>query len=264
MSNGNKKEVEILVETFLRVSHISTEKQEKLADSVVLLILQSFPSQLKLSNPSNLPYKDITDVVLRRKERILSDSIGNFRQKVVEAIARSYNSEHPDKHHNTKKKYVDRFMHVYDKLVEHALLAQTQREFIENSIQDSINKKLDDVQNIKTIAKQAQDTAEAAQETYKSMFANYVTILGVFTAIIVTIFGGLNIINTVTKNIGENTSVVLFLTVLLFLCLILLLYFLANIVLWITGVRDVKIHWVFGVIVAICAVAMILITPTIQ
>lgn len=110
---------------------------------------------------------------------------------------------------------------------------------------------------LQELAKQAKQTAEKAEKIYETMFANYVTILGIFTAIIVTIFGGLNVVSVVAKQADTPLETVVFLTALALMCVVSLLYFLANIIIKITQQGEDWLNWLFGIMVAVCVVAMI-------
>lgn len=254
-TNGNNQMIVAIINLYFTVSETNPEQLDDLANKLVQLITQVFSNELKSTNALNLPYKDITDIVFHNNKTLLSDSISNFKENVKRAISENYQNDGSNMHHNTQKKYVNRFMHIHDKLVEHTLLAQAQREFIQKSIKEA----QEIANNAQEIASKAGETAKKAEETYKSMFANYVTILGIFTAIIVTIFGGLNVINTVTKGFGESTLVVFQLTSLLILCEILLLYFLAKLIAWITNSQTVKLEILFYGIVIVCCLCIILI-----
>lgn len=267
-ANGNNQMIVAITNIYLQVSETEPEKLDELAYNLVQLILLTFPNELKSTNPFSLPYKDITDIVFYGEYILLTDSIYNFRGNVKEAITKQYTDTNSDKHHTTKKKYINRFMYIHDKLVEHILLAHIQSEFIRKTIKDAktiANQAKDTAENAQKIADKAeiaannaQTLADKADKTYNSMFANYVTILGIFTAIIVTIFGGLNIINTVSKNIDNNIPVLMQLTALLMLCVILLLYFLARIIVWITNSKSIELEKLFYGIIIVCTVVIII------
>lgn len=273
-STGNNQLVISIIEAYFKISETPSDKLDVLADGLVKLILQAFPNELKSSDAFNIPYKDISDVVFCSECNLLSDSMYGFRVHILGAIERSFDKDNPNKHHNTKKKYIKRFMHIYDKIIEHTLLAQVQRNFIQSVINDAntaiqeAKKMADDVQasinhikkiadEARTTAKTAQDEANKANDTYKSMFANYVTILGIFTAIIVTIFGGLNVVSVVAKQADTPLETVVFLTALALMCVVSLLYFLANIIIKITQQGEDWLNWLFGIMIAVCVVAMI-------
>lgn len=265
-TDGNNQMIVAIIHFYFQVSETSPEKLNELAQELIKLIENLFATELRNSYALNLPYKDITDAVFSCEKTILSDSIKNFRENIKNVVQVNYDKRNPNAHHKTKSKYINRFLQIHDKLVEHALLAQIQREFIKDNIRntkmiaDQTEKIANSAQQIANKAEEtaisAQRIANKAEETYKSMFANYVTILGIFTAIIVTIFGGLNVINTVTKNIDENKTIILQVTALLVLCEVLLLYFLANMIVWITNSQKSILHCLFVGIIICCIIVL--------
>lgn len=256
-NHGNNTFIIAIVNALFEVSSQSDlDEAAKLADEIVSLLLQAFPlSNKNTTDLINIPYKDITDIVFYSDKRIDSDSIENFKEIFKESLKKC------DAYRNLKDEvqiqniFISHFVLRYEKIVEHTRLAQAQRDFIKQSINIAIENKLDAVKDIKIIADKAEQTAKQAENIYQSMFANYVTILGVFTAIIVTIFGGLNIINTTTSSIDKgNIALILLLTALLMLCQILLLYFLAKIIAWLTGRARVNLGNIFSRILIACIV----------
>lgn len=113
----------------------------------------------------------------------------------------------------------------------------------------------------KETAKTAKDNADKAEKTYNTMFANYVTILGIFTAIIVTIFGGLNVVDTVISYGNTHFSTIVFLAALVLMCVVCLLYFLAKIILKLNSKDDdnqrFTLECLFGVVFGICLVLIL-------
>ncbi len=256
-SSGNNQEIEILVNAYLQVSSTPTNKLDELANNIVNLMIQALPSEVVPSKKSlNIPYKDISDTIFSTDERLLSNGITEFHLKIQEAVSQH---THCTRQKTTSKQneYKNRVMDCHYKVVEHILLAQTQRKFINESIEMAVQKQLDSITNIQEIANTAERTAKKAEETYKSMFANYVTILGVFTAIIVTIFGGLNVINVVAKQAQADFGLLLFLTAMSVLCIITLLYFLANMIAWLTKSQQKQLSGLFYSVIAVCATVMI-------
>lgn len=267
-ANGNNQMIVAIVNLYFQVSETPTDKLDELAQNLATLIEQIFTTELRNSYALNLPYKDITDAVFCCDKVILSDGINNFKKHLENVITTKYEQQNPNKSPQTKKKYINRFLQIHNKLVEHTLLAQVQRDFIKKTIRDAkmiADQAKDTAENAQKIADKAeiaannaQTLADKADKTYNSMFANYVTILGIFTAIIVTIFGGLNIINTVSKNIDNNIPVLMQLTALLMLCVILLLYFLARIIVWITNSKSIELEKLFYGIIIVCTAVIII------
>lgn len=273
--SGNNQLIEAIIKGYFQVPHTPTEKLDELSESLVKLIFQAFPNELRSANNAfNLPYKDIVDVVFYTQARLYSDSIYNFRQNVENAIYREYDISLSDKHHKTKEKYVKRFMHCHDKLVEHVLLAQAQRDFIKSSVENT-EKLAQEVQatvknaedaammakktaeKAENVAIDAKNTAKTAENTYDSMYANYITILGIFAAIIISIFGGLNVIQSVvTSSLDNALPSIVFFTSLLMICEITILYFLAKIIKGLTD-KELKLNFVFIIIIIVSLASML-------
>lgn len=266
--SGNNKLIEAIIKGYFQVPHTPTEKLNELAESLVQLILQTFPNELTSENNAfNLPYKDIVDVVFYTEARLYSDSIYNFRQNVEDAISKKYDISLSNKYHITKENYVKRFMHCHDKLVEHVLLAQAQRDFIKSSVesteklakkvQETVEKAEYTAVSAKKIAENAETTAKTAETTYDSMYTNYITILGIFAAIIISIFGGLNVIQSVvTSSLDNALPSIVFFTSLLMICEITILYFLARIIKGLTD-KELKLNRVFIIIITLSLSSML-------
>lgn len=272
IAGGNNPFVTQIISSYFLTSETPKSQCDELADNIVKTILLAFPDELKSSDVFNLPYKDITDIVYCSDKNVKSDEIYNFSlMYLTPAITRKYHSD-DDKHHIVEQKYVKRFLHIHNKLVEHILLAQVQRDYINAAIQDAKNvaeqtselanttKEMIDMAD--RTARQAREAADEAKKTQNNMFANYVTILGIFTAIIVTIFGGLNVVDTIISYGDTHFSTIIFLTALVLMCVVCLLYFLAKIILKLNGKDDnnqrFTLECLFGVIFGIC-LALILI-----
>lgn len=229
MSNsGDNPFVKAIIERYLKVQNTSSNKLDELADELVQLILQAFDKELRSSDVFNLPYKDIADSVFGNEKQILTGSLTAFAQNMEKSINLSYDTNDPNRHHKDRDKYVKRFMYIHNKIVEHILLTQVQKDYIKTVAKQA-----------NEIAKEAKIAADSANNTYKSMFANYITILGIFTAVIVTIFGGLNVANTILDYGNAPFSTIVFLTALVLMCVICLLYFLALIVMKLTDQQNV-------------------------
>ena len=192
------------------------------------------------------------------EKRLLTGSLTTFGENMETAIHHSFDKDKPNKHHEKKEKYVKRFMYIHGKIVEHILLAQVQKEFIQDSVRQAQEtaKKLRLQQNLQKKSPKLQKTMLIKLKTYNTMFANYVTILGIFTAIIVTIFGGLNVVDTVISYGNTHFSTIIFLAALVLMCVVCLLYFLAKIILKLNGKDDdnqrFTLECLFGAIFITC------------
>lgn len=251
---SNNASIAELVEIYLSVSSISSDEHDKLAQKSFEILQKVFKQVMATPNePIILPYKDISDIIFQSSHHVKSNSLESFQDKVTLLIDKF--QEKP--RHKTKGQ---RLRACHRKLVGHIMLAYAQKEFMQNSVKQAqeIAQAAQIVsQAAKATAETAQDEANKANDTYKSMFANYVTILGVFTAIIVTIFGGLNVVSVVAKQADTPLANVVFLTALALMCVVSLLYFLANIIINITQQGKDWLNWLFGIMIAVCVVAMI-------
>lgn len=243
---SNNAPIAELVEIYLSVSSTSSDEHDELAQKSFEIMQKAFKQMIATSNePIVLPYKDISDVIFQSNCRVRGNSLESFQEKVGLLI-----DEFQEKPRCKNKG--QRLRACHRKLIGHIMLAYAQKEFMQNSVRQA--QKI--AQEAQEIAKNAQDEAKIANETYKSMFANYITILGIFTAIIVTIFGGLNVISVIAKQADTPLASVVFLTALALMCVISLLYFLANIIIKITQQGKDKLTCLFVVIVLVCSVTM--------
>lgn len=252
-NHGNNTFVTAIIHALFEVT--SHPNLDELARQAVELFIKAFPfKQGESTEVINIPYKDIADVIFQSDKQINSDSIGNFKGNFKQAL--EHCQAYQSLPHKSRPKFLRHFIVRYEKVVEHAQLAQVQRHFIRDSIESKIQDSKTELNKLQELAKQAKQTAKKAEKIYETMFANYITILGVFTAIIVTIFGGLNVISVVAKQADTPLASIVFLTALALMCVISLLYFLANIIIKITQQDENKLTCLFVVIVLVCSVTM--------
>lgn len=243
-STGNNPNIQGIVNILLATPKNEDSFLEKDAERVVQLIEHLIPDE---NSDILLPYKDITDIIYKTQDNNskFSDSLkGGFKDN-VERIVNDKTSWNTD--------YRRKVLSCYDKIVEHIQLAITQKEFIEKITKQAFETATD----AREIAQNAKATAEKAEQTYKSMFANYITILGIFTAITVTLFGGLNVINSLASIANQDQSSIIFMSALLVCCITLMLYFLANTVMWLTTDKKANLHKIFFGIFAGCVLTML-------
>lgn len=267
-NSGNNAEIQALFDILCQISiGASKDADSNLAQQVIRLIKIAYDSQLnQVGENIEISYKDLTDLVYDNEEMFLppSDTLDNFRKRVEERIITDDYCQKADNPSLCHK----HFMSCYDKIIRHIHLAETQREYIKKEVKkaESIAK---DAQNTSNLAKktagEAQEIAKDAKAIYDTMFTNYVTILGVFTAIIVTIFGGLNVLGSVVLSKNADFSTILSLAALALLCMVSLLYFLTHMILKIInkggGSSSSSKHhltWTFIIIAIVCVMAALL------
>ncbi|MFS6937443.1 alanine-zipper protein [Neisseria animaloris] len=270
-NNGNNEQIHELVKIYLCISSTVPEKHDELAQMSFEFHEKVFQHVFSSCDRSIiLPYKDISDVVFQNDCLVSGDTLNNFCAKVDDVINTKLRED------SRSENEIQRALDCHKKLVGHIQLAQAQKEFMQKSVKearkiaDEAKTVADDAKTVaneaktvaneaKTVANEAKTVAGKADDTYKSMFANYVTILGVFTAIIVTIFGGLNVINVVMRQDGTNFSHVVSLSAISLMCVVLLLYLLANMIIKITqNSKNYYLDYLSWGIVLICVVAILL------
>lgn len=258
-NSGNNAEIQTLFDILCRISiGASKDADGNFAQQVIRLIKIAYDSQLnQVGENIEISYKDLTDLVYDNEEMFLppSDTLDNFRKRVEERIITDDYCQKADDPSLCHK----HFMSCYDKIIRHIHLAETQREYIKKEVKkaESIAKDAKNTSNLaKKTAGEAQEIAKDAKAIYDTMFTNYVTILGVFTAIIVTIFGGLNVVDTIVSYGDTHFSTIVFLAALVLMCVVCLLYFLAKIILRLNGKDEADqrftLESLFGVIFGIC------------
>lgn len=121
-------------------------------------------------------------------------------------------------------------VNCFRKFRRHITLAVTQKYYIQKVADNAFNT----ANEAKSVAQEAGEQANKAKLTYEGMMVNYITILGIFASIIITIFGGMQIISATTGllqadlNIATLILVLSFLTFLIILILWMLFTFISN------------------------------------
>lgn len=288
-NSGNNNELTALFNTLCRLADEEQSEQsqfEALARQVIQLMRVSLKSQLdqdRVGKPFTVPYKDLTDLVFSHQGDFpASDILSSFRDLIIEEVLMDKYCTAGITTEDQKQERKNHFISCYDKVINHIQLAQVQYNFINTAIKSAsdlaqqasdlsketqmvIDKANATATEAKETAANANQTAEKAEKTYNTMFANYVTILGVFTAIIVTIFGGLNVLGSVVLSKNADFSTILSLAALALLCMVSLLYFLTHMILKIINKGDgsssySKHHltWTFIIITIVCVMAALL------
>lgn len=174
----------------------------------------------------NLPYKDISILVFNdQSDEIKSDTFDGFITTVKDEII------------NTFKLYelnisIEHIIACYEKFVSHIELALIQKKFMLDAANEA-NRVSKIAQNQ---AKFAKKQAQKAKDMSEGMITNFVTILGVFATIIITVFGGINIVSSTVKLLEGNNQLVylVFVVSFLMICLLTLVKLLMS---WITSIK---------------------------
>lgn len=101
-------------------------------------------------------------------------------------------------------------------------------------------KKAEDIaSSTRQMAHDANDQIKEAKKSSESMMVNYVTILGIFATIIITVFGGINIIGSTVKLLEDNSKLtyLVFIVSFLMICLLVLIRTLTS---WISSLNNYR------------------------
>lgn len=215
------------------------------AASLFLLFENDFVDTSTGETFYKLPYKDITIAVFDSEiQNILTDTFRGFVETVVEQLENSWDGDSISLRH---------IKECYEKFTHHILLAQIQKQYmlkVSNTAAFVAN-------NANRIALEAEKASEKAKKMYEGMMVNYITILGIFASIIITIFGGMQLISATTGLLQANLNLATLILVLSFLTILVILI-LAILLNWISNLKDEKYSNKFVYIsLAITAICML-------
>lgn len=184
----------------------------------------------------DIPYDDITSFIYNFDQDISLEDLNLMMEELEGRIQQNYPANI-----STGKKH-DKH-HCFSKFRTHIYLAVTQKNHISHLAKEA--KKV--AQDADHVAKEAKKQAEKAKSTYDGMMVNYITILGIFASIIITIFGGMQIISATTGLLQANLSLATLILVLSFLTILIILI-LAILLNWISNLKESKnsnkfIYW---------------------
>src|SRR5690606_20595555 len=201
-----------------------------------------------------VPYHDISDFIFNYKTEIRIDDLEILMQAIE--LKLEHDSEDIKKCFRkfrrnislavTQKNYIQRV--AIDALSTAEVAAEVANKA--SNIAGKANEALD---HARKSAKRAEDVSSKAQrlaseaheqikETRKSsenMMVNYVTILGIFATIIITVFGGINIIGSTVKLLEGSSKLtyLIFIVSFLMICLLVLIRTLTS---WISSLNNFK------------------------
>jgi hypothetical protein len=233
---------ELLKELILNHIDIAKYHDKAVVESTAALFLLLGEDYINNSTGETfykLPYKDISVCIFDSNfKNIQTNNFNSFVETVVEQLYLQYKGD------------LERIEHIkecYDKFTHHILLVQVQKDFMLRSATNANNIAIEANKN----AKIATDLSNDAKKLYDGMMVNYITILGIFASIIITIFGGMQIISATTGLLQADIKLATLILVLslLTLLIVLILSILLN---WISNLKDSKrsntpIFWTIGV-----------------
>lgn len=194
------------------VSHIICQLIDKHKDT---LIKQNTDGTINF----NLPYDKIADEIYNHKKTISFESLDVFVNTVYSYIESKHNSQ---------------ILTSYRKFTRHILLAVRQKNFI-----GEVTKEAQQIaKRASETAESAADLAETTEKEIKNSVVNYITILGIFATIIFTLFGGSNLISSVSGLLASTHRPRL--TTIVFLMSILMAFISTFLVILMAWLNEVK------------------------
>ncbi|MCU4377624.1 hypothetical protein [Acinetobacter haemolyticus] len=219
-----------ILEEFLRRLIISPA-QESTLNALVSLFERVITDKQCLPN-LDIPYDDITSFIYEFHQEINLKDLDSMMEELENKFSFNYPIEI-----NTGRKH-DKHL-CFSKFRTHIFLAATQKNYITKVAQDLSKQANQVATEADKTATDAKDQAEKARKTYDDMMVNYITILGIFASIIITIFGGMQIISATTGLLQANISLATLILVLSFLTMLIILI-LAILLNWISNLKESK------------------------
>ncbi|MDH2566418.1 hypothetical protein QDT73_03465 [Acinetobacter baumannii] len=171
-----------------------------------------------------IPYDDITSFIYSYKGDVLGEAVGERLDAFSDILTKKIKKLPSHESLKIEK--------AYKKFSRHIRLAISQRSFYLSH--SRLAEQTAD--QAKTTANAAQKAAVRANSLYDNMMVNYITILGIFASIIITLFGGINIISASVKLLEGNAklSYLVFVVSGLMICLMTLLTLLVK---WVSSLN---------------------------
>lgn len=218
---------DVFIKHHLNPENFNKREVVEATASMFCILVDNYVTKAAEETFYNLPYKDISTLVFNDQSiEIKSDTFDGFITTVKDEIVNLYSS-------TTLSVSQDHIIACYEKLASHIELALIQKNFMLDSAKEA-NKVANIAQKQAEFAKKQ---AKKAKDMSNGMVTNFVTILGVFATIIITVFGGINIVSSTVKLLEGNNKLVylVFVVSFLMICLLTLVKLLMS---WIISIRD--------------------------
>jgi len=200
-----------------------------------------------------VPYHDISDFIFNYKTKIRVDDL----EILMQAIELKLNDQSEEikkcfrKFRRnislavTQKNYIQRVASDALKTAEIAAEVANKASNISGKANEALDHAKKSAQRAEDVASNAQRLANEANdqiiETKKaseSMMVNYVTILGIFASIIITVFGGINLTNATVKLLESEHD----LPMMVFVISFLMIGFISILIILITWISSLREH----------------------
>lgn len=207
-----------------------------------------------------VPYEYITHVIYKRAEEVDYTIVDDKLTSIATAISNKITP-----YDDYDKKVLEK---VFRKFRRHLLLSIYQKSYITKITKENAVQAGDLAKEAKDVATTAKDTSDKAKKLsekarlmYDNMMVNYITILGIFASIIITVFGGINLTNATVKLIDSNHDLPVMVFVISFL-MIGFISILIVLITWISSLRNESEYrsavkwWIllgFGILSAVSA-----------
>lgn len=224
----HKKELE-LISKFLTPSNYLIEETKKEIAKLFLLLVEDYIKKTNGETFYRLPYKEISEKIYENRElSIRSNELISFSETVSREISILYTQLNDEE--KVGRESLEHIHECFNKFIQYISLALAQKAFI-----------LESAEEASKIAMLAKKQAKKAKNMSNNMVTNFVTILGIFATIIITVFGGINLIGSTVKLLEGNSrlSYIVFVVSFLMVCLLTLIQMLT---LWISKLNNKEIN----------------------
>lgn len=207
----------------------------KVSESSLDTIKNFFSQNESKKYTYEVSYEYITNVIYKQVEEIDYTIVDEKLTSIATVISNKITN-----YEDYEKKVLEK---VFRKFRRHLLLSIYQKNHItkitkENSIEaGKLAKEAADVAgSAKNISNEAKNLSETAKDMYENMMVNYITILGIFASIIITVFGGINLTNATVKLLESEHD----LPMMVFVVSILMVGFISILIVLITWISSLK------------------------
>lgn len=247
----SNKDLDELINNHLNIKNYLDRKVVERTANLFISFEAQFVSNVGGETFYKPPYKEITiNIFYSDCDEMHTNAFQGFCTTVSEVLAELC-QEHPSASH---------IIDCYEKFTHHISLALIQKQFILSSVRD-VEDTVKKVTNIATratgiakeaskvsglakhTAREAQSASEnaktiaaRAQEVFDNSLVNYITILGIFASIIITVFGGISLTNATVKLLESEHDLPMMVFVVSFL-MIGFISILIVLITWISSLR---------------------------
>ncbi|MCH7385588.1 hypothetical protein MMP71_17235 [Acinetobacter dispersus] len=230
-----KEPIDELIKNHLDASHYNNKSIVVTTASLFILLKDSFIDRSSGETFYKLPYKEISIHIFEHSnDAIKSEAFQSFTETVYEEL-----NKISEKENKTERSHI---IECYTKFIQHISLAKVQKDFIikisreAGNVADIAKQRAEEA---KVISGEATQVSNNAKDLYDGMMVNYITILGIFASIIITIFGGMQLISATAGLLQANISLATLILVLSFLTLLIVLI-LAILLNWISNLKEAQ------------------------